>query len=158
MVRSYQTTAGKIKWSQAYLIYRDGTVTSAAGSLYGSFIQCIHGIVPPLLAALENRRKIYKHTCRYLVTPTYAPSKTSSNYGVLGFDSQRGLGIFLFTTASRTALGSTQPPIQWVPGALSLGLKRPGREDDHSPPSSAEVKECVELYLHSPNTSTWRGA
>jgi hypothetical protein len=25
--------------------------------------------------------------------------------GVLGFDSQRGLGILLFTTASRTALG-----------------------------------------------------
>jgi hypothetical protein len=29
---------------------------------------------------------------------------------------------------------------------------------DHSPPSSAEVKECVELYLHSPNTPSWRGA
>jgi hypothetical protein len=25
-----------------------------------------------------------------------------------------------------------------------------GREADHSPPSSAEVKEWVELYLHSP--------
>jgi hypothetical protein len=24
-------------------------------------------------------------------------------------------------------------PIQWVPGALSLGVKRPGREADHSP-------------------------
>jgi hypothetical protein len=30
------------------------------------------------------------------------------------------------------------------------GVKRPGREADHSPPSSDEVKECVELYLHSP--------
>jgi hypothetical protein len=46
--------------------------------------------------------------------------------------------------------GTTQPPIQWVPGALSLGEKRPGREADHSPPSSAEVKEWLELYLHSP--------
>jgi hypothetical protein len=27
----------------------------------------------------------------------------------------------------------TQPPIQWVPGALSLGVKRPGREADQSP-------------------------
>jgi hypothetical protein len=52
------------------------------------------------------------------------------------------------STASRTALGPTQPPIQWVPGAISLGVKRPGREADHSPPSSAEVKEWVELYLH----------
>jgi hypothetical protein len=51
-----------------------------------------------------------------------------------------GLGIFLSNTASKTALGPTQPPIQWVPAALSLGLKRPGREADHSPPSSSEVK------------------
>jgi hypothetical protein len=50
--------------------------------------------------------------------------------------SRRGLGI------SRTALGPTQPPIQWVPGTLSLGVKLPGREADHSFPSSAEVKMC----------------
>jgi hypothetical protein len=62
--------------------------------------------------------------------------------GVLGFDSRRGLEIFLFTTASRTALGPTEPPIQWVSGALSLRVKRPGREADHSPPSSAEVKNA----------------
>jgi hypothetical protein len=67
--------------------------------------------------------------------------------------------IFLpFTTASRTALGPTQPPMQWVPGALSLAVKRPGCKADHSPPSSAEVKEWVKLYLHSPNTPPWRGA
>jgi hypothetical protein len=47
---------------------------------------------------------------------------------------------------------------QWVPGALSLGVKRPGREADHSPPSSADVKEWVELYLHSSKTPSWRGA
>jgi hypothetical protein len=33
-----------------------------------------------------------------------------------------------------------------------------GRKADHSPPSSIEVKEWVELYLHSPNTLSWRGA
>jgi hypothetical protein len=55
------------------------------------------------------------------------------------------------------ALGPAQHPVQWVPGALSLGVKWPGHVADHSPPS-AKVKECVELYLHSPNTSSWRGA
>jgi hypothetical protein len=30
------------------------------------------------------------------------------------------------------------------------GVKRPGRGVDHPPPSSAEVKESVELYLYSP--------
>jgi hypothetical protein len=33
-----------------------------------------------------------------------------------------------------------------------------GSEADHSPPTSAEVKECVERYLHSPNAPSWRGA
>jgi hypothetical protein len=41
---------------------------------------------------------------------------------------------------------------------LSLGIKRLGREADHSPPSSAKVKECVELYFHSPNMPSWHGA
>jgi hypothetical protein len=50
------------------------------------------------------------------------------------------------------------PPIQWVPGALSLGVNRPGREAGHSPPSSAEVKERVELSFPIPNTPSWRGA
>jgi hypothetical protein len=77
--------------------------------------------------------------------------------GVLGFDSRRELGISLSTTASGTTLGPTQPPIEWVSGPLSLRLKRPGREADHSPPSTAEVKECVELYIQTPNTPSWRG-
>jgi len=32
-----------------------------------------------------------------------------------------------------------------------LGVKRPGRGVDHPPPSRAEVKERVELYLYSPS-------
>jgi hypothetical protein len=68
----------------------------------------------------------------------------------LGFNSQQELGILLFTTVSRTALGLTQLPIQQVLGALSLGVKLLGQEADHSPPSGADVKEYVELYLHSP--------
>jgi hypothetical protein len=34
----------------------------------------------------------------------------------------------------------TQPPIRRVPGALPQGVKRQGREADHSPPINAEVK------------------
>jgi hypothetical protein len=50
--------------------------------------------------------------------------------------------MFLLTTASRRVLGPTKPPIQWAPSALSLGVKLPGREADHSSSSSAEVKNA----------------
>jgi len=36
----------------------------------------------------------------------------------------------------------TQLPIQWVPGAISLGVKRQGRELDNSPKCSADVKNA----------------
>jgi hypothetical protein len=59
------------------------------------------------------------------------------DYGVDNreFACRQGLGIFPFTTASRPLW---DPP---SPVALSLGVKQPGCEDDHSPPSSADVKQ-----------------
>jgi hypothetical protein len=69
-----------------------------------------------------------------------------------GFESRQGLGIFPFCTASRPTLRPTQPPIQRVSGALSLG-----------------VKLTTHLYLvprsrmrgaipRLPHTPSWRGA
>jgi hypothetical protein len=49
----------------------------------------------------------------------------------------------------RPALGSTQSPIQWVSRALSQGVKRPGREADHSPPASVENKKMW-IYTSTP--------
>jgi hypothetical protein len=49
----------------------------------------------------------------------------------MGFDSLQGRTFFLYQ-------------------GLSLGVKRLEREADHSPPSNADVKECLDLYLHSP--------
>jgi hypothetical protein len=56
---------------------------------------------------------------------------------------------FLFSMSSRRALGPTHPPIQWVPGALSPGVKRQRREANHSPPTSAEVKKMW-IYTLTP--------
>jgi hypothetical protein len=39
----------------------------------------------------------------------------------------------LYSTKFRPALGPTQPPIQWVPGALSPKVKQPECAANHSP-------------------------
>jgi hypothetical protein len=62
------------------------------------------------------------------------------------FESGR-VKMFLFSTSYRPVLESTQPPIQWVPGAPSPGVKRLGREVDHSPPTSTEVKK---MWIYTP--------
>jgi hypothetical protein len=43
--------------------------------------------------------------------------------------------------------------MQWIRGALSLEVKRPGREADHSLPSSAEVKKNAWNYTSTPPIS-----
>jgi hypothetical protein len=48
--------------------------------------------------------------------------------------------IFFFSTASKSNLGPTQPPFQWVPGAIFRGIKQPGHESDHSSPSGTKFK------------------
>jgi hypothetical protein len=47
---------------------------------------------------------------------------------------------FLLSMLSRLVLGPTQPPTQCIPGALSLGVKWLGCEADHSPQTSAKIK------------------
>jgi hypothetical protein len=70
------------------------------------------------------------------------------------FYSWQRLGIFFFAIASRPALRPNQTRIQWIPGALSPGVKRPIREADHSPLSSAEVKRA---WNHTSAPSTRHG-
>jgi hypothetical protein len=68
-----------------------------------------------------------------------------SDYGLddraIGVRSPAGAEDFFLASVYRSALGPTQPPVQWVPGVLFPGVKaRPGCDADHSPPSSAEVE------------------
>jgi hypothetical protein len=70
----------------------------------------------------------------------------AAGYGLVGRGSIHGRGKnFVLSITSRPSVGPTQPPTGWVPGALSLGVKRQKRESDHSPPPSAEVKNGVVL-------------
>jgi hypothetical protein len=113
---------------------------------------------------LNDKQTIYIYVC---VCVCIVYSRDSSVGIALGYGlDDRGsrvrflawAGNFFSTTASRTNLGPTSLLSKWVTGALSLRVKRPGREVDHSSPSSAEVKDCVELYLHSHNALPWLGA
>jgi len=53
------------------------------------------------------------------------------------------MGIVLLANASRPALGPTRPPIQRVLGTLIHEVKWLGSEANHSPLSSAEVKNVL---------------
>jgi hypothetical protein len=106
---------------------------------------------PPLVPTVTQMQSLHTFPPRFpkIYSNIILPA-TGWTIRVLGFDSRRGLGIFLITTVSRTALETTQPPIQRVPGALSVGVKRPGREGYHLPLSSAEVKNAWSCTSISP--------
>jgi hypothetical protein len=68
-----------------------------------------------------------------------------------GIESQWGAR---FSAPVQTGPGAY--PVSYTVGTGSfLGVKRPGHGVDHSPPSGAEVKEGIELYLYSPSGTSW---
>jgi hypothetical protein len=60
-----------------------------------------------------------------------------------------GAGNFSLHHHVQNGSGAHPASYPWVPGALSLGVKQLVREADHSPPSSAEVKN-VWSYTSTP--------
>jgi hypothetical protein len=81
-----------------------------------------------------------------------------------GMDDQRGRSsspgwprIFSSPILPDRIWGPPNPPIQRVTGALSPGVKRQGREDDHSPPTNTGVKK-IWIYTSTPHTASWRNA
>jgi hypothetical protein len=68
-----------------------------------------------------------------------------------GIESRRGAR---FSASVQT--GPVAHPASYTMGTGSFsGVMRLGRGVDHPPPSSAEVKERVELYLYSPSVPSW---
>jgi hypothetical protein len=98
-----------------------------------------------------SKLKPFSHTLTY-----EAQYSDGLQAGQTRFDSQHGQEVFIFSTMSRLALGPTQSPIQWVPEALSPGVKRQMRETDHLDSSSPEAKIGGTISL-LPYTSSWNG-
>jgi hypothetical protein len=68
-----------------------------------------------------------------------------------------GTKVLPFFITYTPAMELTHSLIQWVPGAVSPGVKWQGPEADHTPPSSVEVKNVATIspLLH---TSAWHSA
>jgi hypothetical protein len=59
---------------------------------------------------------------------------------------------------SRTSIGPSKPPFQWLISEPFLDVKRPRREADHTARSREEVKnvwKCTYIPLHTPS---WSGS
>ena len=80
---------------------------------------------------------------------SYSSVGIATRYGLEGSGIEFRLGPD-FPHPSRPALEPTQTPLKAVPCLFSV-VGRPGRGANHPTPSSAEVKERVELYLYSPS-------
>jgi len=70
-----------------------------------------------------------------------------------------GPGIESLWGARFSTLVQTRPGAHSASYAMGTGsfpgVKRPGHGADYPLPSSAEVKEIVELYLYSPSGPSW---
>jgi hypothetical protein len=81
---------------------------------------------------------------KLLDTPSFSSVDIALDYGL----DDRGSRVLFsawagtFSHHHRVQNGSAPPPpTVSYPGGLSLGVKRPAREADHSPPSTSEVNE-----------------
>jgi hypothetical protein len=70
----------------------------------------------------------------------------------------RAGNFFVFTTVSRPALGPHPVSYPISTRGSFPGVKRPGREADHTPPSSAEVKNALSYTSNPQIRLNHRGA
>jgi hypothetical protein len=102
-----------------------------------------HGVISRKIVLLSKR--VYRH-----------PRSRDSVVGIWTGYGLGGVGVrvpivnnFLFSKPSRPVLGSPIMLSNGCRGLLYLGVKRPGRETDHSPATIVEVKEMW-IYTSTP--------
>jgi hypothetical protein len=134
---------------------RDITLASYWTRAGAQFTTCSHNSVI-ITMGIKFTEVYFIQFCFLIVhSGSWVAKSVVSGYGLedraIEVRSRQRQEIFPLTSVSRPALGSTQPPVQLVPGVLSPGGKaRSGRDAGHSPLSSAEVVNERELYFLSP--------
>jgi hypothetical protein len=99
-------------------------------------------VLPPLLV------------CTNILSSRYSSVGIVTRYGLddPGIESQ--LGRARFSASIQT--GPWAHPASYTMSTRSFpGVKRPGHGIDHPTQSSAEVKECVEIYCYSTSGPSW---
>jgi hypothetical protein len=100
-------------------------------------LPCLESIKRCMIRELESLWHVLSYQFRLQSRNSSVSIVTGLWAGRSGFDSRHGLGIFSLRYRAKAILGLTQPPIEWIPG-----IKRPGRQTDHSLPSRADVKNA----------------
>jgi hypothetical protein len=132
-------------------------------------------LLPPTSKVLNNSSEAWTASIKISVLFGFFTSNVAvilsrvSAVGIAtgyGLD-DRGVGVQV-PVGSNIFSSPRRPDHLWVPpsllsksngyrGGFCPGVKRPGREADHSPPTSAEVKKTW-IYTSSPHTPSWRTA
>lgn len=94
-----------------------------------------------------------KYQCTTLLSARPAQLEQHLGYNLdnQGFDFQQGQEIFFSAETSKPAVRLTKRLIQWISSFHSSVLKQLGYKNDHSPSSSAEVKNEWN-YISTPPT------
>jgi hypothetical protein len=123
------------------------------------------------LATMKYFMPQFSNFCYASMTATVLVFVTKLQNKVMGKAVGRDSSVGIATRYELDGLGSnpggdeifrTRPDRPWSPPSLLYngyrvipGVKRKGRGVDHPPPSNAEVKERVGIYLYSPSGPLW---
>jgi hypothetical protein len=135
-----------------HILTTDATILQNSCSAHPTVFQ----LITQIKSGEENRSS---SLCRFHHSPLFSSGIRGSSVSIVtrlrdgrsGFDSRQGQRRDFFSSSPNNILilRPTQPSMQWVQGAFIQGVKRPGREADHSPPSNTEVKNAWS-YTSSP--------
>ena len=156
-MRFYFTLLLQASWTDFFSVWFHGPYTPEAVTIHWrnlSFLLSMKGksVTRTCTQHIASHKKIAL-TSIPTTSAGKIPVGKAARYGLddseIESHSEMGGRAQFFPQTSRSPLGATQLPTQLVL-SLSRGLTGRGAALTTHPPTSAEVKESVELYIYSP--------